>query len=117
MGDSARRAEGSARGAAAGAPMIEIDGVTVAYGRTLALDSIEATIQGGVTGLFGPNGSGKSTLLRCIAGLVDPIAGQIVVDGKEMRRADPSMRALIGYAGHTSGLYARLSVRENLALV
>jgi heme ABC exporter ATP-binding subunit CcmA len=96
--------------------MIEIEGVTVAFSRTLALESVDAEIAPGVTGLFGPNGSGKSTLLRAIAGLVEPMRGRIVVDGREMNRADPSLRGLLGYAGHSSGLYARLTVAENLKL-
>ena len=97
--------------------MIEVVGVTVAFGRTLALDSIDTRLEPGVTGLFGPNGSGKSTLLRCIAGLIEPIVGHVAVDGRTMKRSDPSLRALFGYAGHSSGLYARLTVTENLRLI
>ena len=97
--------------------IIEIEGVTVAYGRTLALDAVDARIDAGVTGLFGPNGSGKSTLLRAVVGLITPISGRIVIDGRIVDRSDGSQRALFGYAGHASGLYARLSIAENLELM
>ena len=94
--------------------MIAIESVTVVFGRTLALDEITIEIPTGVTGVFGPNGSGKSTLLKAIAGLLEPAGGLITIDGANRR--DESLRRRIGYAGHGSGLYARLSLQENLEL-
>ena len=96
--------------------MITIESLTVAYGRTLALDQVDAEIEPGITGVFGPNGSGKSTLLRAIAGLVRPSEGRIVIDGADGALRDESLRKRIGYAGHNSGLYGRLTLRENLQL-
>lgn len=96
--------------------MIEIKGVRAVYSRTVALDRVDLSIGPGVTGLFGPNGSGKSTLLRVIAGLHRPAHGRVLFDGAERRPADESLRRRIGYSGHDAGLYARLSVEENLAL-
>jgi len=96
--------------------MIEIKDVTVVFGRTLALDAIDLEIAPGVTGLFGQNGSGKSTLLRTIAGLIRPTKGTVLINGGERARGDESARAALGFAGHESGLYARLTVKENLEL-
>lgn len=96
--------------------MIQVEGVTVAFGRTVALDSVTVEIPGGVTGVFGPNGSGKSTLLRVIAGLITPASGTITMNGNTFDHRNEPLRRKIGYAGHLSGLYARLSVRENLTL-
>ena len=96
--------------------MIEISGVRVVYGRTIALDAIDLRIDEGVTGLFGPNGSGKSTLLRVLAGLQRPARGTITFDDKARVPADLSLRRRIGYAGHEIGLYGRLSVEENISL-
>ncbi|MGH2807246.1 MAG: heme ABC exporter ATP-binding protein CcmA [Actinomycetota bacterium] len=95
---------------------IRLHDVGVAFGRTLALDGIELVIGPGVTGVFGPNGSGKSTLLRVIAGLIRPTSGTIALDGRAMNHKDETVRRAIGYAGHSSGLYSRLSLRENLTL-
>ena len=95
---------------------IAVDNVTVVFGRTLALDEIDLEIGTGITGVFGPNGSGKSTLLKTIAGLLKPTSGRIVVDGTDGTKHDEAFRRRMGYAGHGSGLYARLSLRENLEL-
>lgn len=96
--------------------MIVLESVRVTYRRTVALHTIDLLLLPGVTGLFGPNGSGKSTLLRVLAGLLRPGGGTATWDGVAMTAADEAFRARVGYAGHGSGLYDRLSVRENLSL-
>ncbi len=95
---------------------IEIDGLQVAFGRTLALRHLDARIHEGIAGLFGPNGSGKSTLLRVLAGLLRPSAGTVRLFGRPLTMKDEELRGRIGYAGHRSGLYGRLTVMENLEL-
>ena len=97
-----------------GAQVIETHELTISFGRTLALDAIDVTIRPGVTGLFGQNGSGKSTLLRAFAGLLRPTRGAVSVLGADPVRANEALRRMLGYSGHGSGLYARLSLRENL---
>ncbi len=96
--------------------MITLDRVDVVYGRTVALDRVQARIGPGITGLFGPNGSGKTTLLRVLAGLLRPSAGKATVLGRATYPPPPALRALIGYAGHAPGLYPELTLAENLRL-
>ncbi|MDQ3662438.1 MAG: heme ABC exporter ATP-binding protein CcmA [Actinomycetota bacterium] len=96
--------------------MIVVEGLRVRFGRTVALDGIELTLEEGITGLFGPNGSGKSTLLRAVAGLVKPSQGGITFEGSPIAPAQENWRRLVGYAGHDSGLYPNLTVAENLRL-
>ena len=96
--------------------MISVRDVRVVFGRTIALDHVDIDIGPGVTGLFGPNGSGKSTLLRVLAGLLRPARGFLTIDGIAHLGTNESLRGRIGYAGHEPGLYARLTVRENLDL-
>ena len=96
--------------------MIELKDVRAVYARTVALDRIDLVIPPGITGLYGPNGSGKSTLLRVIAGLHRPARGQVTFDGVGRHASDEGLRRKIAYAGHEAGLYARLSVEENLTL-
>ena len=96
--------------------MIEIRDVTVRYGRTVALRSITLEIPTGICGLFGPNGSGKSTLLRAVAGLIRPTLGSIWYDGTKVDLRREDLRGRISYAGHETGLYPSLTLRENLEL-
>jgi len=96
--------------------VISVASLTVAFGRTIALDGIDLDVPPGITGLFGQNGSGKSTLLRVIAGLQRPTAGTVSMDGRPMTLRDEALRRRIGYSGHASGLYPHLTVAENLEL-
>ena len=96
--------------------MIRLEDVEVAYGRTLALHGVTLELTPGVTGLFGPNASGKSTLLTVLAGLTRPTTGSATFRGRPIRAADESWRGIVGYAGHEPGLYAGLTVVENLEL-
>jgi heme ABC exporter ATP-binding subunit CcmA len=96
--------------------VIAVRGLSVVFGHTVALDSIDVEIAPGITGLFGPNASGKSTLLRVLAGLLTPNAGTVEIRGRAIDARDERARRAIGYVGHESGLYGRLTVRENLEL-
>jgi heme ABC exporter ATP-binding subunit CcmA len=95
--------------------MIAVENVTIVFGRTLALDEVDIEIGPGITGVFGPTGSGKSTLLKAIAGLLKPTTGRIAIDGSDGKH-DEALRRRVGYAGHGSGLYGRLTLQENLEL-
>jgi heme ABC exporter ATP-binding subunit CcmA len=96
--------------------MIEIRGLTVVLGRTIALDRIDLQIGPGISGLFGPNGSGKTTLLRSLAGLLSATAGEATIFGIPASSKREELQRMLGYAGHESGLYRELSVIENLRL-
>src|SRR5947209_7428478 len=64
--------------------------------------------------LVGPSGCGKSTLLRCIAGLETLTRGAVILDGKDVTRAEPRDRD-IAMVFQSYALYPHLTVRENLA--
>ncbi|HZS36466.1 MAG TPA: ABC transporter ATP-binding protein [Polyangia bacterium] len=64
--------------------------------------------------LVGPSGCGKSTLLRCIAGLETLTRGAVILDGKDVSRAEPRDRD-IAMVFQSYALYPHLTVRENLA--
>lgn len=96
--------------------MIAVKDLRVVFGRTIALDGIDVELESGIVGLFGPNASGKSTFLRVLAGLQAPARGGVRIDDIVPNASDEDFRRLVGYAGHRSGLYERLTVEENLAL-
>ncbi len=65
---------------------VVVDDVTVRYAENVAVDRASVSFRAGeLTAIIGPNGSGKSTLLAVIAGLVDPVAGQVRIDGFDPR--------------------------------
>src|SRR5689334_3364925 len=70
-------------------PLIEARGVSFAYGQTRAatrvLDDVSLDVaRGSVLGLLGPNGSGKTTLLRIMAGVLTPLSGSVLLDGRRV---------------------------------
>jgi sodium transport system ATP-binding protein len=69
---------------------------------------------GRITGLLGPNGAGKTTTLRMLAGLIDPDAGRITVDGIDVGREPRAALARMGVLSDARGLYPRLTARENI---
>ena len=70
---------------------------------------------GRITGLLGPNGAGKTTTLRMLAGLIEPDAGQLAVDGIDVTKAPREALARLGVLSDARGLYPRLTARENIA--
>lgn len=68
-----------------------------------------------ITGLLGPNGAGKTTTLRMIAGLIKPMEGTVIIDGKDVGRNPQEARRLLGVQSDMTGVYPRLTSREQLS--
>ena len=99
--------------------MIDVRSVSRSYGLVRALDSVSLTIAPGeVVYLKGPSGSGKTTLLRLIAGLDEPDAGRIDLDGETASRPGwrlaPHLRSL-GLVFQQQVLWPHLTVAQNVA--
>lgn len=78
----------------AAAAVLEVTGLSVDYGRRMALQDVTFTVdRGDVVGIIGPNGAGKSTLLKAILGLVKPLAGAVSILGQPALAA----RKQVGY--------------------
>ncbi len=69
---------------------------------------------GQVLGLLGPNGAGKTTCLRMLSTALQPTSGQIAINGEDVVAEPLAMRKRIGFLSATTGLYHRLTVRENI---
>ncbi|MDE3156655.1 MAG: ABC transporter ATP-binding protein [Acidobacteriota bacterium] len=82
---------------AADAPVVRLDGVSVAYGAKLALRDVTVAFRPGAVGLLGPNGAGKSTLIKALLGFVTPSAGRMQVLGLDVTEAPLEIRSRIGY--------------------
>jgi branched-chain amino acid transport system ATP-binding protein len=99
--------------------MLEISGLSVAYGGLHALTDVSLTVQAGqfVT-VVGPNGAGKTTLFKTISGIVPPVAGTIRFDGADLLALPADRRAHLGIAHVPEGrqVFRTLTVRENLEM-
>ncbi|PYR91443.1 MAG: hypothetical protein DMF84_17575 [Acidobacteria bacterium] len=79
------------------APVVQLDAVTVIYGKNRALKNVTATFARGAVGLLGPNGAGKSTMLKSLLGFVKPDEGRMSVLGMNVAHDPLKIRARIGY--------------------
>lgn len=100
--------------------MLELQGVSVAYGQHVALRDVALTVAAGeVVVMLGANGAGKSTLLKAIAGLVTPLPGaRIQLDGTDLTAlpAHRIVEAGIALVPEGRGVFGAMTVRENLLL-
>ncbi len=94
--------------------MIEVENLSKRYGDKLAVDGLSFVVQPGmVTGFLGPNGAGKSTTMRMIAGLDEPTAGRVVVNGGDYRSAAAPM-AELGVLLEAKAVHTGRSARNHL---
>ena len=94
--------------------MIEVESLSKRYGNKLAVDGLNFVVQPGiVTGFLGPNGSGKSTTMRMIAGLDQPTAGRVTVNGGDYRTSAAPM-AELGVLLEAKAVHTGRSARNHL---
>ena len=96
--------------------LVSLVGVTKRWGEYTALRDVDLVVQPGeVVGIAGGNGVGKTTLLRTIAGVLIPDSGRVDFLGVDIRIDPPSYERALGFlSAGNSGLYARLTVSQNL---
>jgi ABC-2 type transport system ATP-binding protein len=85
------------RTAAADAPVVNLEAVTVVFGANQALREVSARFNPGAVGLLGPNGAGKSTMLKALLGFIKPTHGRMTVLGLDVAHRPMDIRARIGY--------------------
>ncbi len=94
--------------------MIEVEKLSKRYREKLAVDGLDFVVQPGiVTGFLGPNGAGKSTTMRMIAGLDEPTAGRVLVNGQDYRAASAPM-AELGILLEAKAVHTGRSARNHL---
>jgi len=102
--------------------MLRVDGLSAWYGEAQALREASLHVdEGEIVTLVGRNGAGKTTLLRCLMGLhgtYGRTSGTITLDGEDVTALPAHVRARrgLGYVPDDRGIYATLSVEENLLL-
>ncbi|WP_226677605.1 heme ABC exporter ATP-binding protein CcmA [Mesobacillus jeotgali] len=95
--------------------MLELKKMTKMLGDKLVLRNITLSLEKGeILAVIGPNGAGKSTFFKCTVGLLQPTSGEILLDGKLVKKNTAEIKQRIGFLGHESFLYNNLSPLENL---
>jgi ABC-type branched-subunit amino acid transport system ATPase component/ABC-type branched-subunit amino acid transport system permease subunit len=100
-----------------GGAILEINGITKAFGGTRVLLGVTMQVAcGEILGVIGPNGAGKTTLFNVVNGFVRPDAGEIRLGGRDITRAKPSMvaRAGLGRTFQTVRVFSNMSALENV---
>ncbi|MEO0068549.1 MAG: ABC transporter ATP-binding protein [candidate division WOR-3 bacterium] len=99
--------------------LLEVKDLTVAYGAIRALQGVSFNVnRGEIVTLIGANGAGKTTTLKTISGLLKPISGEILFDGKRIDTLSAHQIARLGIVHVPEGRkpFVDLTVRENLLL-
>jgi branched-chain amino acid transport system ATP-binding protein len=100
--------------------MLEVSGLSVAYGRHRAVDDVALEVRAGeIVVILGANGGGKSTLLKAVAGIQPAAPGaRIALQGKDLTRleAHQIVEAGLALVPEGRGIFGELTVRENLML-
>jgi len=101
-------------------PFIELRSVTCGYGHRVILEDISLTVpRGKVVALMGTSGGGKTTVLRLIGRQIQPMKGQVLIDGQDIAELDAeglmAMRRRMGMLFQQGALFTDLTVFENVA--
>ena len=99
--------------------MVVFENVTKAFGNSTVISELSLKIERGQFAvLIGPSGCGKTTTLKMINRLVEPTAGNIFVDEKDVTELDPvDLRRQIGYVIQQIGLFPNMTIEQNVEVV
>ncbi|HVE20935.1 MAG TPA: ATP-binding cassette domain-containing protein [Acidocella sp.] len=103
------------------APLLTLDGVTLAYGPKIIQKNVSMDVRrGSVFAVMGGSGCGKSTVLRSMIGLLRPVAGQYHLESEDYWAANDTRRAMMalrfGVLFQSGALWSSMTVGENVAL-
>jgi len=98
--------------------LLRVRGLVKNYGRRRVVDGVDFEVAPGeIVGLLGPNGAGKTTTFRMACGMIDPDAGSVILQDKEVTNWPMYKRARdggMGYLAQESSVFRKLSVQNNL---
>ncbi|MGE0130387.1 MAG: ABC transporter ATP-binding protein [Blastocatellales bacterium] len=95
--------------------MIRVEHLTRTFGEHTAVNDLSFEIRQGETfALLGPNGSGKTTTLKCMAGLIEPTRGKILIDGFDAWKNPRQARSRMSYLPQRVNFPDNLTARESL---
>lgn len=90
-------------------PVIELQGLSVGFGKREILKNLVCSLRGRAIGLLGPNGAGKSTLINTLLGFYRPSSGSARVLGHDIRGETAIIRGLVGYMPENDAFVSKMS--------
>src|SRR3989442_7616658 len=90
-------------------PIIDLDGLSVRFGRRPILQDLRGQLRGRAIGLLGPNGAGKTTLIHTLLGFHPPSAGSARIFGQDILNETKEIRSVIGYMPERDSFIAKMS--------
>lgn len=91
------------------APVIDLDGLSVRFGRRPILQDLRGQLRGRAIGLLGPNGAGKTTLIHTLLGFHSPSTGTARIFGQDIINDTKQIRSIIGYMPERDAYIAQMS--------
>ena len=99
-------------------PMLQVNGLVKEYKDYRAVNDLSFSIKSGeIVGLIGPNGAGKTTALRCMAGILRPTSGTILINGFDLIQDQKNAKRGLAFVPEVPSLYELLTVFEHLRFV
>jgi ABC-2 type transport system ATP-binding protein len=90
-------------------PVIELQGLSVRFGKRDILKDLTCSLRGRAIGLLGPNGAGKSTLINTLLGFYKPISGSARVLGSDIQTETRRIRSLVGYMPENDAFISKMT--------
>jgi ABC-2 type transport system ATP-binding protein len=98
--------------------MLQVVNLSKMFGGKLAVDNLSFTVgDGEIVGLLGPNGAGKTTTIRCVASLLQPTSGHILLNGHDVSENPVSAKRALAFVPEVPNPYEMLTVMEHLRFV
>jgi ABC-2 type transport system ATP-binding protein len=95
--------------------VIDVQGLTKRYGRTVAVNDLHFSVKKGeILGFLGPNGAGKTTTMRVLTCFMPPTTGKVTVAGFDVMKEPLEVKKRVGYLPETPPLYTDMRVDEML---
>jgi ABC-2 type transport system ATP-binding protein len=101
--------ESESNTAAQGSPVIDLDGLSVRFGRRQILQDLRADMRGRAIGLLGPNGAGKTTLIHTLLGFHPTSSGTARIFGRDITADAKEIKSLVGYMPERDSFIAKMS--------
>ena len=97
--------------------MIEARGLSKSYGKLLAVDRLDLSVEPGeILGFLGPNGAGKTTTVKMLTGMIQPASGRARICGIDVDEDPVGAKQCLGYVPESGALYESLTAAEFLRM-